>query len=55
MARKLHPGDVMSWSSHGVKVNRKVVKELTHATTIKSQKRSPKLDQGSSGERHLPS
>ena len=38
MAKELHAGDKVSWSSHGGKAKGKVVKKLTHPTAIKGHK-----------------
>ena len=38
MAKELHAGDKVSWSSHGGKAHGKVVKKLTSETTIKGHK-----------------
>lgn len=38
MAKDLHAGDKVSWSSHGGEAHGKVVKKLTSPTTIKGHK-----------------
>lgn len=38
MAKDLHVGDKVSWSSHGGEAHGKVVKKLTSPTTIKGHK-----------------
>lgn len=38
MTKELDAGDKVSWSSHGGKARGKVVKKLTHPTTIKGHK-----------------
>lgn len=38
MAKKLHTGDKVSWSSHGGTARGKVMKKLTSPTTIKGHK-----------------
>lgn len=38
MAKDLHAGDKVSWSSHGGEAHGKVVKKLTSPTTTKGHK-----------------